>query len=242
MPSTIQHLNCSLMELKFAPASDSADGETEIKEMRFSGYGAVFGNVDSYGDAIQKGAFKETIREAKKSGIWPSLLLQHGGGWFGSAEDMTPIGIIESMEEDDTGLKMDSILADIQRGRDAYTLLKMTPRPAINGLSIGYIPQEWKETIKPQPGEPYRTLTKSKRVEVSLVTFPANTEARVTEVKSGLDIRIAERALRDAGFSRSEAKSIVSHGFKSIANQCDADELDQLMQQIKRNIAILKNN
>lgn len=240
MATTMQHLNCNLMELKFA-SGDGADNSTDTKEMRFTGYGAVFGNVDSYGDSIQKGAFRDTIKEAKKSGIWPSLLLQHGGGWMGGAEDMTPIGIIESMEEDDTGLKMDSILADIQRGRDAYTLLKMTPRPAINGLSIGYIPLEWKENLKPQPGDPYRTLTKIKLMEVSLVTFPANTEARVTEVKSGLDIRIAERALRDAGFSRSEAKAILVHGFKS-ANQCDADEMDQLKKQIQRNIAILSNH
>mgnify|MGYP001017747929 FL=1 len=155
---------------------------------------------------------------------------------------MTPIGIISSMEEDDIGLKMDSILADTQRGRDAYTLLKMTPRPAISGLSIGYIPLEWKENLKPQPGDPYRTLTKIKLMEVSLVTFPANTEARVTSVKSGLDIRIAEKALCDAGFSRSESRAILSRGFKSIANQCDADEVDQLIAQVKRNIAIFSNN
>ena len=29
----------------------------------FSGYGAVFGNVDAYGDVIAKGAFKKTLRE-----------------------------------------------------------------------------------------------------------------------------------------------------------------------------------
>lgn len=238
MPQSIQHLNCNLMELKFADPNSGADGETKTDEMQFSGYGAVFGNVDSYGDSIQKGAFRETIREAKKSGIWPSLLLQHGG-WFGAAEDMTPIGVISGMEEDDTGLKMDAVLADIQRGREAYTLLKMSPRPAISGLSIGYYPLEWKENTNPKPGEAYRTLTKIKLMEVSLVTFPANTEARVTSVKSGLDIRIAERALCDAGFSRSEARAIVSHGFKSIANQCDADEMDQLIALAKKNIAIL---
>lgn len=236
----MQHLNCNLMELKFA-SSDGPDGTTDTTEMRFTGYGAVFGNVDSYGDSIQKGAFRETIKEAKKSGIWPSLLLQHGG-WFGSAEDMTPIGIISDMEEDDVGLKMDSILADIERGRDAYTLLKMTPRPAINGLSIGYIPIEWKINEKAGVGEPYRTLTKIKLMEVSLVTFPANTEARVTSVKSGLDIRVAEKSLCDAGFSRSESRAILARGFKSIANQCDADEVDQLIAQVKRNIAIFSNN
>ena len=41
------------MEVKFA--SD--------KTGVFSGYGAVFGNVDSYGDVIEKGAFKSPIED-----------------------------------------------------------------------------------------------------------------------------------------------------------------------------------
>jgi HK97 family phage prohead protease len=235
---TIQHLNCNLMELKLAGGS-SEEG-SEVKEMSFTGYGAVFGNIDSYGDAIQKGAFRETLRETRKTGIWPSLLLQHGG-WGMNAEDMTPIGIISEMEEDDVGLKMDAVLAPTQRGSDAYALMKMTPRPAISGLSIGYIPVEWKRNETPKEGEARRTLTKIKLMEVSLVTFPANSKARVLSVKSGLDIRIAERALRDAGFSRSESKAILTHGFKSL-NQCDADAMDKLTEQIKRNIAILSNS
>lgn len=234
---TIQHLDLTLREIKF-DSGTSEDG-VEAKEMAFTGYGAVFGNIDSYGDAIQKGAFRETLKEAKKTGIWPSLLLQHGG-WGVNAEDMTPIGVISEMEEDDIGLKMDAVLAPTQRGQEAYALMKMTPRPAINGLSIGYIPIEWKRNETPKEGEARRTLTKIKLMEVSLVTFPANSKARVLSVKSGLDIRIAERALRDAGFSRSEAKTILTHGFKSLS-QCDADAMDELTEQIKRNIAILSN-
>lgn len=233
----IQHLNCSLMELKFSDGT--GEDQVDSKEMKFSGYGAVFGNVDSYGDAIQKGAFRDTLKETKKTGIWPSLLLQHGG-WSGTAEDMTPIGIISDMSEDDTGLKMDAILADIERGRDAYTLMKMAPRPAISGLSIGYIPIEWKRNDNPSQGEAYRTLTKIKLMEVSLVTFPANTEARVLSVKSGLNIKVAERALRDAGFSRSESKAILAHGFKSL-DQCDAEVMDELAAHLKRNISIFSN-
>lgn len=233
----MQRLECNLRELKFASGEPGED--TSV--MSFTGYGAVFGNVDYHGDAIQKGAFKETLREIKKTGIWPSLMLQHGG-WGVNAEDLMPIGIISDMAEDDVGLKMDAVLADIDRGRDAYALMKMSPRPAIDGLSIGYIPVEWKTNESPKPGEPYRTLTKIKLMEVSLVTFPANNQARVTDVKSdGQGIRIAERALRDAGFSRSEAKAILAHGFKSL-DQCDAEVMDELAAQIKRNIAILSTN
>ncbi len=231
MRQQIQRLNCNLRELKFA-----AD-DTATDTMTFSGYGAVFGNKDSYGDVIQKGSFAETLHEAKTSGQWPSLLMQHGG-WGLTSEDLMPIGVISELEEDNIGLKMDAVLADIEKGRDAYKLLKMQPRPAISGLSIGYIPKEWKNGTKED--EPRRTLTNVDLMEISLVTFPANKQARVLDVKNGHGAREAEQALRDAGFSRSEAKRILSHGFKSV-DQCDAEEMDNLITQVEQNIALLSN-
>lgn len=228
----MHRLNCNIRELKFV------SNETESGVMEFSGYGSVFGNKDSYGDVIEKGAFSESLGDVKKSGQWPALLLQHGG-WGITADDMMPIGVISELSEDDIGLKMDAILADTTKGRDAYTLMKMSPRPAINGLSIGYIPKEWKNGTKPD--EPRRTLKSVELMEISLVTFPANRSARVLDVKSDLDIRTAEQALRDAGFSRSESKQILAHGFKSIDSQRDADDVVALAEQIRRNIAALKN-
>ncbi|AEJ02181.1 phage prohead protease, HK97 family [Nitrosomonas sp. Is79A3] len=232
----MHRINCNLMELKFASSDDKS---TNTGVMEFSGYGAVFENVDSYGDMIRKGAFIDTLKEARKTGNWPSLLLQHGGFGF-DADDMMPIGIIDSMEEDKIGLKIYAVLADIQRARDAYALMKMTPRPAISGLSIGYIPVAFENGT--EQGGPRRILTKIKLMEVSLVTFPANDKARITDVKSDGHggVRIAEQALREAGFSRNEAKRILAHGYKSVG-QCDAEEMDGLAMQIKRNIAILSN-
>jgi HK97 family phage prohead protease len=91
----LERLTCALeVEAKLA-------GDTDAEAMTFSGYGAVFGNVDSYGDVILKGAFKETIREAKRSKQYPAMLLQHGGFLGG---DNTPVGIWLDLEEDDVGL------------------------------------------------------------------------------------------------------------------------------------------
>lgn len=230
------YLSCNLIEVKLA----SGDGsDATAGEMIFSGYGAVFGNVDSYGDVIQKGAFKESLRESKKSGNWPAMLMQHGG-WGMGADDMTPVGIWISMEEDDIGLKVEGKLADTARGREAYGLLKMSPRPAINGMSIGYYAKEFILGTKPE--EPRRTLKKVELVEVSLVTFPANGKARVEAVKNGIpNIRIAEQALRDVGFSQKEAKAILAEGFKAIP-QRDAEDYGELAELIRRNTAILTNN
>lgn len=228
-------------QLKFA---EPEAGATDVKEMRFSGYGAAFGNVDSYGDVIDPGAFANTLAEAQKSGIFPSMLLQHGG-WGIGAEDMMPIGVWDKLSEDGAGLVSDGVLADIQRGREAYTLMKMKPRPAITGLSIGYIPKKW--TSRSKPEEPRRRLHEVDLMEISLVTFPANGKARVTSVKSaGGDFseRDFEQLMQDAGLSRKEARVVLSHGFRHLKAMQDAGvgELDDLAAAIKRNTDLLIRN
>jgi uncharacterized protein len=229
----MDRFECGLMELKFAGSDTEA--------MTFSGYGAVFGNTDSYGDVIQPGAFAESLANSQKSGIWPAMLLQHGGWGMGS-QDMVPVGVYTSLSEDGHGLRVEGTLAPTPRGHEVYTLMKMPPRPAIDGLSIGYVAKEW--TPRSKPDEPRRLLKKVDLWEVSLVTFPANPKARVQNVKSGyFSEREFERWLmQDAGFSRSEARVIINSGFKSLAGMRDAaDEgLAELTQTLKRASAILQ--
>jgi uncharacterized protein len=218
-----------LTELKLAPSNAEA--------MTFAGYGAVFGNVDSYGDVIKIGAFTETLREAKAAGQWPAMLLQHGGGFLGgSAQDMTPIGVWSDLSEDGHGLKVEGKLADTPRGREAYALLKMTPRPAITGLSIGFIPKEWQ--MRARPEEPRRTLKKVDLVEVSLVTFPANSKARIGSVKAaGLTEQdLMQWLVQAGGLSQREAQAIAGHGFKGLQAMREEGsvELAQLADALKR--------
>ncbi len=213
----IERASFGLREIKLAT--------TDAEGMTFTGYGAVFGNVDAYGDVIQPGAFADTLAAAQKSGVWPAMLLQHGG-WGMGAEDMTPIGIWTSLAEDGHGLKVEGKFADTLRGREAYALLKMQPRPAIDGLSIGYIPKEFAQRSKPE--EPRRTLKKVDLLEVSLVTFPANGKARVSSVKSLEEIvslRDAEAYLREAGgFSKSEAVALVAR-IKASTGRSESDDV-----------------
>src|SRR5690606_6173159 len=149
----------------------------------------------------------------KKSGAWPSMLLEHGGSVFGgSIADALPIGVWTSLAEDDTGLYCEGKIAlGTQRGKEVYELLKMQPRPAINGLSIGYRAKEFSYGTK--PGEPPRTLKKVDLFEVSLVTLPMNPLAMVDAVKAARGsfktVREFERALREKlGLSHAQARAI----------------------------------
>lgn len=223
----MQNLTCNLRELKFA----SDDG---AQAMSFTGYGAVFGNVDSYGDVIEAGAFSKFLADVKSGNQpWPAMLSQHGG-WQLSAEDMTPIGVWTDFAEDGHGLKVTGQLADTPRGLEMYKLMKMSPRPAIDGVSIGYIAKEWEPRSKPE--DPKRKLKRIDLIEVSIVTRPANGKARVDSVKSDWTERDFERLLtRDAGLSRSEALVVINQGFKSLIAMRDAGsaELAELAQAIK---------
>ena len=226
------------MERKFVKLDTLSTDPTT--EMRFSGYGAVFGNVDSYGDVIAPGAFAQTLADSQKSGIFPAMLMQHGAYGM-TAQDMVPIGVWDKLSEDGTGLALDGILAPTPRGQEAYALMKMTPRPAITGLSIGYIAKKFTNRSKPE--EPRRTLHEVALMEVSVVTFPANSLSRVTSVKSMRDMtdRDFEQIMQDAGLSRKDARVVMNHGFRHLKAMQDAGdgELSELAKAIKRNIAAL---
>lgn len=229
----LERMQCGLIDVKAVGDED---------EMTFSGYGAVFGNIDAYGDMIQPGAFKGSISEAKKSGIWPAMLEQHGG-WGMSASDLTPIGVWTEMREDEKGLALEGKFAPTTRGREMYTLLKMTPRPALNGLSIGYRVKEFSLGTKPE--EPRRTLKKIDLYEISPVTFPANTKARVHDVKTIEQLGSLpdiEAFLRDAcGLSRGAVKTLIARiKGDSLREAGGVPELDQLAAALKANTATLR--
>ena len=191
----------------------------------FSGYGSVFGVVDSYKEVVTQGAFADSLL-----GRMPALLWQHRSG--------EPIGVYTSVKEDNIGLHVEGKLAlKTARGAEAYELLKMG---ALNGLSIGFITRE--DSYDKVSG--IRTLKKVDLWEVSLVTFPANDASRISSVKAVEQINSlsdAEAYLRDAGgLSRREALALVAR-VKSLHGQRDAGELGELAALMKRNTEAISN-
>jgi HK97 family phage prohead protease len=197
------------------------------------GYGSVFGVEDSYADIVAPGAFKVSLAQHQAESTMPAMLWQH--------DSNEPIGVWNSIVEDQRGLLTKGQLAlAVPRGAQAHSLLKMK---AINGLSIGFMTKGY--TIDPKTG--VRTVTEVDLWEVSLVTFPANEKARVTNVKAAaLAIEApkdAERILRDAGFSREDATTLVSRIMQlSKARQSDSADLTRAERAAIELLAALKPN
>ncbi len=193
--------------------NDRLDVPFQIKAVSddglFSGYGSVFGVIDSYNEVVAPGAFTKSLQRRT-----PSLLWQH--------RSSEPIGVYTSIREDQTGLYVEGKLAlKTARGAEAYELLKMG---AISGLSIGFLVKLFEYINNGE--EKVRRLTEIDLWEVSLVTFPANESARISGVKSIETIESladAEAFLRDAGgLSRREATALVSR-IKSLRGRGDPD-------------------
>ena len=200
-------------QLKVRDFSLSIKAASVADDGSFEGYGSVFGNTDSYGEVVAPGAFLESLAELKAKGRVVPILWQHNS--------TQPIGVYTEIVEDEHGLKVkgqlligDGTAANpgVQQAKEAYALLKAG---AVSGLSIGY----WVRSANYDEKTGIRTLVKLDLVEVSLVTFPANDDARVEAVKFKLERGQLptkpefEKALREAfPFSKSQAAAIASHG------------------------------
>jgi len=220
----------NMLETKSARRSEAKTLGTVGLELKFSsdtpgqvtGYGSVFGVKDSYGDIVSPGAFTKSLAAWKSRGEMPAMLWQH--------DQCEPIGLWTGMEEDEKGLKCTGqLLLSVDDGQKAYEHLKAGTG---KGVSIGFqtIERSWNYETE------VRTLTEVDLFEVSLVTIPANRDARVDGVKSSeMTIREFEEFLRDeGGFSHTRARQIAEFGFKS--SRVPRDEvggLNDLLASIK---------
>lgn len=207
------------MDLTIKSVSDSGE---------FEGYGSVFGVKDSYGDIVVKGAFAASLNDWNNKGRLPALLWQH--------QMDQPIGVFTDMYEDDQGLYVKGrlLIEDDQLAKRAHAHMKAG---SLTGMSIGYVLKDYEY----DSGKDAFVLKEIQLWEVSLVTFPANDEARVAEVKSVLSSgdlpapSLVERCLRDAGFSRTQAKAVLSGGYKALRDaesDTDLGALNQLLNSI----------
>lgn len=175
----------------------------------FSGYAAIYGNVDFDGDVIERGALKEVVRNGDGKVV---VLWQHRQG--------DPIGVAD-VTEDSKGLKFEGALVledPTARRARAHMIAK-----SVRGMSIGF------DTLKDEIREGIRYIKELRLWEISLVTFGANPVAGVDQVKMAGqvdDVRECEEYLREAGFSRTKAKAMAVAWGRTMGQRevdCDAE-------------------
>lgn len=158
------------------PRIERKSFELEIKDAdsngMIRGYASTFGNIDLGMDVVDKGAFKKSIKESK--GLWP-ILADH--------DPTKQVGWNMRAEEDEKGLFVEGKLnLDVQAAKEKYSLAKTAMEAGAKmGLSIGYM------VIKAEPDREktmVRRLKELKMFEYSIVTFPMNTAAMITQMKS----------------------------------------------------------
>jgi len=197
-------------------------------EGTFEGYASVFNNKDLGNDVIRKGAFADTLMNKTPKQI--KLLYQH--------KTDEPIGVVDSIEEDNKGLKIKGRLAlGTQRGKEVYEFMKMG---ALDSMSIGYRINQ--DGYKYDDKNKRRIIKSVDLMEVSMVTFPMNPKATISKVKNA-DIedgivtkRELEKLLRDSGIF---STTLCVHTASMLYKSCNKEQRDvvegckQLLNTIK---------
>ncbi len=186
--------------LAFADAQFKLEGDNSS----FTGYASTFGNVDSGGDTILKGAYTDTL---KQNGL-PKMFFNHDSY-------AVPIGKWTKAVEDNYGLLL---TGEFTPGNTLAEQVKAALKHGtVDSMSIGYALKagDFQETATG------RIIKKVARLaETSIVTFPMDKLAKVdlASVKSFTDeldqvttIRDFEYFLRDAGnFSKGAAQALTA--------------------------------
>jgi len=196
----------------------------EIKDAKadgtFTGYAAVFNNVDLGHDVILPGAFTsvKTTRDGQVR-----IAMNH---------DLKKLAGKATFSQDDHGLRVEGQLTlGVGYVRDAYELMKAG---VLDGLSVGFDIPPGGSTWEERDNDYVRIIKEAELWEFSLVPFGMNPEALIETVKA-FHIRDFEAQLRGLGYSQREAKALASGGFKSLPHRDDgadsvtlADELQTL--------------
>jgi HK97 family phage prohead protease len=221
----VEHKTLSLNDCEIKLAADTG---------KFEGYASTFNNVDSYGDTILPGAYKDTL---SANGL-PKMFILHRSYEL-------PIGKWLDASEDSKGLYVKGELTPgLSMANDVNAALK---HGTLDGLSIGYALRkaDYQPSDKIEGGRIIKKI--SLLSEISPVTFPADSFARIdlSSVKSELEsvetVRDFERFLRDAGgLSKSiteaviaRAKVVFSQGEPAI-KAIDAKAIQALTERLNR--------
>lgn len=183
------------------------------KDGTFTGYAAVFNNIDLGDDVIEPGAFKsaKTTRDGMlRVAIGHNLDMLAGKSKF---------------TQDKKGLLVEAKLSlGVSYVRDRYELMR---DGVLDGLSVGFNILKDGADYQERAGKSVRVIKAAELWEFSIVPFGMNPEALVDSVKAAT-VRDFEAQMRGLGYSQSEAKAIAAGGFKSLAHRDGGQDSETL--------------
>lgn len=148
----------------------SLDESTDPDNYLVEGYASIYGNIDSYRDIVEQGAFAQDLL---KNGKERPILWQHNSS--------KPLGL-GTFEDRPEGLY---VTIKMPKASDFVSkeVMPMIRIGAVKGLSIGYFTEieEWDSINK------VNRLKQCKLRETSAVTFPANDMAQITAAKQFIE-------------------------------------------------------
>lgn len=145
----------------------------EEGEGRISGYASVFGNKDSYGDIVVKGAFNSFLSKIASNGKVVPVFYGHN-----MEDPKANIGRVLGLSEDDYGLKFDAQL-DLSGNTYGNIVYEQLKDGRLDSMSFGYRVLDY--SMEKNATE----LRELELFEISVVPIPANPAAKITEVKAG---------------------------------------------------------
>lgn len=181
-------------------------------EYDIAGMVTTFGVPDLVGDVMDRKCLTKFIgsyNATGRQGIYDTPLpmyFQHS--------HLDPVGYWVKFEETDEGVLGYAKFYDTTMGQDVKKMCK-DENSIIGGFSIGFTSTDYEDIIVDDSWTGYKFNEIVLR-ETSVVTNPAMPSAKITNVKNAkhkdgtINLAVYERSLREAGASRSEAKSAVS--------------------------------
>ena len=206
-----------------------AVGEIAVDENKkgfVAGYASVFNGTDLVKDTIELNAYDEILK-----GQMPAMLFNHDS-WE------LPIGKWTTMRTDAKGLYLEGMLNLEQKGvPEIYQAVKFG---SLQGLSVRLLFDDDGFYVN---DDGTRHITKVYAVpEVSIVSIPCDTHARISQVKSidnALTIRDFEKCLRDVGASRNEAAALIAAAKKLFAQKMGEPSEERELTQIAVKLAAI---
>jgi len=171
----------------------------------------------------QPEGFMDWAKEFSSAGRPLPMFINH-------AADAIPVGQWTEFAFNDEGMTASGqIFMNTSQGKDLYQVMSESPA-MFGGVSVGAYAEDYlmvnAEGEPDQSEEGYFQITKGGLREVSVVMYPNNMEATVSKLEffrqdGTADLKILEKALREAGLSKKDAVTSASV-FKKVLEQREA--------------------